>query len=572
MLLAAGAGSAEAVSPVLEAPGLRERQAPRSEAAADTFWFGGTHWNAATSRWEASQNGVWTFDSGVDNNWEGWTVRDLTLLPPPTLPPGNPDNSDFRWTQSALYALYGTPGTNLFPGTTPPDTGAIWCSKYEVEADELCYLDGQGNGNNWEHEARKTFAYGGTGDVRLTYKYFNNTEKNYDFTHLYLEFDGVREATPQATHTGLLGSPAGKRLRTLTVSSASIPAGTSAITAVFHFSADSGWSDEDGHSNTTYGPFCCYSFNYEDLGTPVNNDEDSFEAGPEGWTFVQTPAVGAFVDLTPLSELPPPAVSCPSLQGNVLTFFDKTAGPDDPLHPPKQGAMAMSPRIYLAPTGLDGRLDRKLMFGDVYQDLPLRNGVIYQYWYREYPHVCPTTGALIEAVVRELGDMFWPDIPQCINGWISEEDAEYGPLPIEYFQIGIEALELCSTMTQCTSPGGNTTPWFDNLRVAVVRSTVGVDPAPDAAALPDLTARPNPFRPSVRIEYTVPAAGPVALRIYDVSGALVRTLVDRTMEAGRFGQSWDGLDESGRAMGSGVYWARCSASGREVTRRLVLLR
>ncbi|MBM3958136.1 MAG: hypothetical protein FJ313_08810, partial [Gemmatimonadetes bacterium] len=94
-------------------------------AQADTFWFGGTVWDNGQTRWEAamSQNvsiDGWTFDTETPTYLQGWTARDLTAITPPTLPPGNADNSDWRWVDAAKYALYGTPGTDLFPGTQTP--------------------------------------------------------------------------------------------------------------------------------------------------------------------------------------------------------------------------------------------------------------------------------------------------------------------------------------------------------------------------------------------------------------------------------------------------------------------
>jgi len=549
---------------------IATRAPAHQEAAGDTVWFGGTHWNAEASRWEASLNGTWTFDSGVDDNWEGWWVRDLTEVAPPTVPFAGPDDSDFRWTHPSLYTANGTPGTTLFPADTPPDTGAIWCSKYEIEADELCYYGGQGYGNRWEHEAKKTFAYGGSGDIRLTYRYFNKTEANYDFTYLYLQFDGVRESAPRISHTGDQGSPFAKRTVTLTVSAASIPAGTSAVSAVFHFSSDAGLSDEDRPNMTMYGGFCCYNFLYQDLATPANSDEDAFETGSENWVFVQRPGVGAYANVTPLEELPWPPGICPDFQGNVLTFFDASAQPGEPLHPAGQRTLAMSPRIYLGPVGIEGSLDFKVVFGDVYMDGVRQDGITQHYWFREYPRPCPATGEPME--LDEISDpyMAWPNVPTCWSGHIGV-DSWFYVAPIEYFYIGIEARDECWRFAECTGTGGRASPWFDNIRVAVIRSTVDTD-APPSPSHSELAVRPNPFGRETVLAYAVPAAGRTTLRIFDTRGALVRTLVDETRQPGRYQVTWDGHADNGRLAPAGVYWARCRAGGSETVRRLVLLK
>jgi len=71
---------------------------------------------------------------------------------------------------------------------------------------------------------------------------------------------------------------------------------------------------------------------------------------------------------------------------------------------------------------------------------------------------------------------------------------------------------------------------------------------------------PNPFQPSTSIEFGVPTAGRVSLRIFDTAGRLVRTLLDEKREPGRYREAWDGRDASGRAAASGVYFYRLQAT------------
>jgi len=86
-------------------------------------------------------------------------------------------------------------------------------------------------------------------------------------------------------------------------------------------------------------------------------------------------------------------------------------------------------------------------------------------------------------------------------------------------------------------------------------------------------AYPNPANPSVTIAFSVKEEGPVAIRVYDVAGRIVRTLVDREFDAGASGRAvWNGCDEAGRACASGVYFSRIDAPGFEAERKLVLVR
>jgi hypothetical protein len=83
---------------------------------------------------------------------------------------------------------------------------------------------------------------------------------------------------------------------------------------------------------------------------------------------------------------------------------------------------------------------------------------------------------------------------------------------------------------------------------------------------------PNPFNPSTTIRYQIGESGNASLRIYDVSGALVRTLVDRTHNVGDYEARWDGRDQTGKAVASGVYFYRLETNRFTQTRRMVLLK
>jgi len=83
---------------------------------------------------------------------------------------------------------------------------------------------------------------------------------------------------------------------------------------------------------------------------------------------------------------------------------------------------------------------------------------------------------------------------------------------------------------------------------------------------------PNPFNPSTKIHYEIAQGGNASLRIYDVSGGLVRTLVDRSHNPGNYDARWDGLDLHGRPVASGVYFYRLETNSFVQTRRMVLLK
>jgi len=89
-------------------------------------------------------------------------------------------------------------------------------------------------------------------------------------------------------------------------------------------------------------------------------------------------------------------------------------------------------------------------------------------------------------------------------------------------------------------------------------------------------ARPNPFNPSTTIEYAIATPGRVVLRVYDVAGRSVRTLVDRDVEVGEHRVVWDGTTDAGQRAANGVYFVKMEAAGHSdafrSTRKLVLLK
>jgi subtilisin family serine protease len=96
----------------------------------------------------------------------------------------------------------------------------------------------------------------------------------------------------------------------------------------------------------------------------------------------------------------------------------------------------------------------------------------------------------------------------------------------------------------------------------------------DAAAAPLAFARiaPNPFRASTVLRFTLPAAGPARLTIFDCAGRRVRALADGDLEAGPHAIPWDGASDAGAPLGSGIYFAQLESRGGILRQKLVRLR
>ncbi len=83
---------------------------------------------------------------------------------------------------------------------------------------------------------------------------------------------------------------------------------------------------------------------------------------------------------------------------------------------------------------------------------------------------------------------------------------------------------------------------------------------------------PNPFNPATTIAFDVPRPGHVTLRIYDLSGRLVRTLVDEALPAAAHSRLWDGTDGTGRRVASGAYYYQLSADGFTQSRKMMMIK
>jgi hypothetical protein len=94
------------------------------------------------------------------------------------------------------------------------------------------------------------------------------------------------------------------------------------------------------------------------------------------------------------------------------------------------------------------------------------------------------------------------------------------------------------------------------------------DQAPLASRV-TLRATPNPALAAAQIRYDVPAAGDVTLRVFDLQGAVVRTLLNGRVSAGPGMVEWDGRNDQGHETPAGVYFFRLSGPGFDTSRKIV---
>jgi hypothetical protein len=83
---------------------------------------------------------------------------------------------------------------------------------------------------------------------------------------------------------------------------------------------------------------------------------------------------------------------------------------------------------------------------------------------------------------------------------------------------------------------------------------------------------PNPFNPETVMKFNLPQASHVTLKVYNILGQVVNTLVDGPLEAGEHSVIWNGTNQQGTEVASGVYFYRISAGGHESIQKMTLLR
>jgi hypothetical protein len=135
--------------------------------------------------------------------------------------------------------------------------------------------------------------------------------------------------------------------------------------------------------------------------------------------------------------------------------------------------------------------------------------------------------------------------------------------------------DICEILTEeeCAAATGD---WYPEIDSCDPNPCINTD-VEDAAGLPSKVmlhrSTPNPFKESTVLQYALPHGSRVTLRVFDISGNIVRVLEDDAIKGAGYHQAtWDGTDEEGRKVRSGVYFYSFETElGRE-TQRVILMR
>ncbi len=116
---------------------------------------------------------------------------------------------------------------------------------------------------------------------------------------------------------------------------------------------------------------------------------------------------------------------------------------------------------------------------------------------------------------------------------------------------------------------GYETEPFTAVPAGGIETAVSEDmPTPAGLALQNM---PNPFSGQTHIAFQLPGSGPASIRIYDAAGRLVRAMRYERMQKGHNTVTWDGRDEDGRSVPSGIYFCRLEALGMTQTRKMIVV-
>ncbi len=123
--------------------------------------------------------------------------------------------------------------------------------------------------------------------------------------------------------------------------------------------------------------------------------------------------------------------------------------------------------------------------------------------------------------------------------------------------------------------GGTTSIPLNEIRKLTFSSVSDVQDAKWSAVIRTFTLlqnHPNPFNPATTITYELPKPGEVEVRVFNVTGRLVRTLSTGVMDGGRHEIGWDGRDDGGGVVASGLYFCQVVFEDAALTSKMLLLK
>ncbi len=445
---------------------------------------------------------------------------------------------------------------------------SLWCGLTAEDPRTCSWVDPPGFGPNWNENLIST-EFQVAGDVQLGFLMDVGIENSYDFVVVAWE-DPTGDWVPLDTYSCGAYSPCGPVLQTYTVPAA---AHDGNLRFRFHFFSDGAGDNATGFvvANSTAfvlddlsvtddtGLIDFHDFEAEAVNDTVTADGDWYAERNTDANNAGLLVHGADI----VQESPEQNLTNFWAFLNGATDDYGCAGFPDQAVVPATRSEIRSPRIDLTRTAagvpVAGAVDSVEISLDIYRDLDPGHAKLYFWRVFGYSDDCLLSSR--EALGVAQGDQ---------KEWFRQRIV-FSPSPgVTGIEISLGVENINFVAGECRSHA----PLLDN--IAVVRfggavSAAGEPNLPTKLALQQ--NRPNPFNPATTIFYEVPEhAARVTLRVYDVSGRLVRTLVDGRQAAGPGRIDWNGRNDAGGTVASGVYYYRLAAGAIQQTRRMVMLK
>ena len=486
-----------------------------------------------------------------------------------------------KWRRSTLCPITGS--YSMHCGLTSAEaTGRHWAD-----------ATGSGYGNNWNTTVSRDFNYNGSGSVSLQYQYTFAVEPSYDYLYGKVTSGGNTSTFAVYNNPALPGTGSGTANIDLTPYLVPGP-----YTVAFQFVSDPGWSDEDGYFTTACGSASIDNISLSGGGESYFTD---FEAREDGWAEDMNPPAEYFLvenrkaigsDVNILGTAP---------SGGLVVWHsdlaDQTGGPSnnrprglavvqadnlknlenntnrgdsgDP-YPGSTNNTALNGATAPNSNGYDGPSTVALSLTSANGDpvsTTMKGG-----WPAPLPvSITPTNSASVVVQLQIDGSLF------AKTGSVDLVKGAQTFSSLSVYWAGKDRIIANFDMTGGVNGFYDVVVYNPGGASAVLSSafelTGGVTAAGDMphrnALLP---AYPNPFNPETTIRYELAARSHVTLRVYDVSGAVVRTLVDESKGAGSYALQWNGKDDHGSSVASGVYFYRITAGSFSDVRKMTLVK
>ncbi len=551
-----------------------------SEGVGHWCLMGSGNWNTPTNPAHMS---AWS------KNQLGWSDVTVVDYPAANYNIANVENNRDIYRLDVMHERFRRSNECPIAGTW-----SLKCGLTTAEATQRNWTGGRGYGNGWDESVFRDFNYNGAGSVTLNYQYSYNLEPTYDFAHGEITVNGT--TSEFALYDGIA---AGNAVIDLTPY---LAGGPKPYRITFRMTSDVAYSDEDGSYPTPCSPLIldnitvngggeAYSANFETredgwvcdmevpnehffvenrkpIGSDVNvwgggglaiwhvDEATTHGSGNSGGTTNTMPRGLALEQADGLFQLesglnrgnagdPWPgstnktlfnSASVPNSNGyNTIptnVSVQLLTGNADPIVATMTGGAAAPGLSAVAPTsGVSNTLVQlvitgsNLLYGSTV-DLVLNATTI------------PATGVYWDGKDRIVANF---NLAGAGNGF--------------YDVVVTNTYNASSVLTDAFEVTGAPTPVNNTPKEFVLRPNY-----------------PNPFNPTTTIRYEIAARSHVELRVYDVNGSVVRSLVDEEMPAGSHVVQWNGRNDAGDPASSGVYFYRLTAPGFSDVRKMTLLK